>query len=125
MLEQEDLHAVVVASATSVHAEQALKAIAKGYHVLSEMPLSIDLNVVSTLLDYQRDRVVTKWLILVRSGPHCSSSVRDLSAELPGGEGPVQILSSFRRVVPQWTQPDIKRSTWAPCRVSFANRRPP
>jgi hypothetical protein len=47
MLEQESLHAVVVASATSVHAEQALKAIAKGYHVLCEKPLSIDLTIVS------------------------------------------------------------------------------
>jgi myo-inositol 2-dehydrogenase/D-chiro-inositol 1-dehydrogenase len=49
MLEQERLHAVVVASATSVHAEQALKAIAKGCHVLCEKPLSIDINVVSLL----------------------------------------------------------------------------
>lgn len=49
MLELERLHAVVVASATSVHAEQALKAIAKGYHVLCEKPLSIDLNIVSLL----------------------------------------------------------------------------
>jgi myo-inositol 2-dehydrogenase/D-chiro-inositol 1-dehydrogenase len=47
MLKHEGLHAVVVASATSVHAEQALKAIAKGYHVLCEKPLSIDLAVVS------------------------------------------------------------------------------
>lgn len=49
MLEQESLHAVIVASATSVHAEQAVKAIAKGCHVLCEKPLSIDLNVVSVL----------------------------------------------------------------------------
>jgi hypothetical protein len=47
MLERESLHAVIVASATSVHAEQALKAIAKGLHVLCEKPLSIDLTVVS------------------------------------------------------------------------------
>lgn len=48
MLAQENLQAVVVASATSVHAEQALKAIAKGLHVLCEKPLSLDLNIVST-----------------------------------------------------------------------------
>lgn len=47
MLEKEDLHAVVVASVTAVHAEQALKAITKGYHVLCEKPLSIDVDVVS------------------------------------------------------------------------------
>ena len=54
MLEQESLHAVIVASATSVHAEQAMKAIAKGYHVLCEKPLSIDLNVVSLLWCWYR-----------------------------------------------------------------------
>ena len=48
MLEHESLHAVVVASATSSHAEQAMEAIPKGYNVLCEKPLSIDLEVVST-----------------------------------------------------------------------------
>ncbi|THY11516.1 NAD(P)-binding protein [Aureobasidium pullulans] len=38
----ENLDAVIVASTTSVHAEQAIKAISKGYHVLCEKPLSID-----------------------------------------------------------------------------------
>lgn len=47
MLANEALDAVVVASATSVHAKQALAAIAKGCHVLCEKPLSIDLQVVS------------------------------------------------------------------------------
>lgn len=47
MLAEENLDAVIVASATSVHAEQAIKAISKGYHVLCEKPLSIDLKVVS------------------------------------------------------------------------------
>jgi myo-inositol 2-dehydrogenase/D-chiro-inositol 1-dehydrogenase len=47
MLEKADLEAVVVASVTAVHAEQALKAIEKGYHVLCEKPLSIDVEVVS------------------------------------------------------------------------------
>ncbi|KAI7204263.1 hypothetical protein KC316_g781 [Hortaea werneckii] len=45
MLEQEALDAVVVASATSVHARQALAAIAKGCHVLCEKPLSIAFRV--------------------------------------------------------------------------------
>jgi myo-inositol 2-dehydrogenase/D-chiro-inositol 1-dehydrogenase len=46
MLEKADLEAVVVASVTAVHAEQALKAIKKGLHVLCEKPLSIDVEVV-------------------------------------------------------------------------------
>lgn len=47
MLEKGDLEAVVVASVTAVHAEQAIKAIKKGLHVLCEKPLSIDAEVVS------------------------------------------------------------------------------
>lgn len=47
MLDTENLDAVVVASATSVHAEQAIAAIKKGYHVLCEKPLSLDIKVVS------------------------------------------------------------------------------
>ena len=46
MLEKVDLDAVVVASITAAHAEQALKAIEKGLHVLCEKPLSIDADVV-------------------------------------------------------------------------------
>lgn len=60
MLEKEDLQAVVVSSATSVHAEQALKAIAKGYHVLCEKPLSLDLSVVSTFDCTTSDRLLTE-----------------------------------------------------------------
>lgn len=47
MLQKEALDAVVVASATSVHAEQAIAAIKKGLHVLCEKPLSLDLGIVS------------------------------------------------------------------------------
>lgn len=65
MLEQESLHAVVVASATSVHAEQALKAITKGYHVLCEKPLSIDLNVVSAVCRCCKDHALRQWLMNV------------------------------------------------------------
>ena len=51
MLEKEDLQAVIIASVTSVHAEQAIKAIAKGYHVLCEKPLSINVDIVGPSLD--------------------------------------------------------------------------
>jgi myo-inositol 2-dehydrogenase / D-chiro-inositol 1-dehydrogenase len=47
MIEKEDLQAVVIASVTAVHAEQTLKAINKGYHVLCEKPLSINVEIVS------------------------------------------------------------------------------
>lgn len=44
--EEKDLDAVVIASATIVHAEQAIKAIQRGLHVLCEKPLSTDPEVV-------------------------------------------------------------------------------
>ena len=46
MLSHEGLQAVVIASVTSVHAEQAIKAIQKGLHVLSEKPLSTNVEIV-------------------------------------------------------------------------------
>ncbi|KAJ5605748.1 hypothetical protein N7510_008529 [Penicillium lagena] len=51
MLEKEDLQAVVVASVTAVHAEQTLKAIEKGLHVLCEKPLSIDVGIAQSVVD--------------------------------------------------------------------------
>jgi myo-inositol 2-dehydrogenase/D-chiro-inositol 1-dehydrogenase len=47
MLKQEGLQAVVVASATTVHAEQAIKAIDADKHVLCEKPISTSIEVVS------------------------------------------------------------------------------
>lgn len=49
MLAHKDLEAICVASATSVHAEQANKAIEKGKHVLCEKPLGTTVEVVSFL----------------------------------------------------------------------------
>ena len=49
LAKEKTLQAVVVASATTVHAEQAIKAIEKGYHVLCEKPLSTSPEVVSPL----------------------------------------------------------------------------
>jgi myo-inositol 2-dehydrogenase / D-chiro-inositol 1-dehydrogenase len=47
MLDREtELDAVIIASATTVHAEQAIKAINKGLHVLCEKPLSTNVEVV-------------------------------------------------------------------------------
>jgi myo-inositol 2-dehydrogenase/D-chiro-inositol 1-dehydrogenase len=46
MIKQEGLQAVVIASATTVHAEQAIKAIAANLHVLCEKPLGTTVEVV-------------------------------------------------------------------------------
>lgn len=48
MLEDDRIQAVVVSTITAVHADQSLAAIAKGYHVLCEKPLSLDLEIVSS-----------------------------------------------------------------------------
>ncbi|KAF6841053.1 myo-inositol 2-dehydrogenase [Colletotrichum musicola] len=45
------LEAVCVASATSVHAEQAIKAIEAGKHVLCEKPLGITVEISQTVVD--------------------------------------------------------------------------
>lgn len=46
MIQHEGLEAVWVSSSTNVHAEQTLKAIEKGLHVLCEKPLSTDIEEV-------------------------------------------------------------------------------
>ncbi|KAJ9481361.1 hypothetical protein VN97_g12121 [Penicillium thymicola] len=59
MLEQADLEAVVIASITAVHAEQALKAIKKGLHVLCEKPLSIDVEVAQSVVSAYEKSLIT------------------------------------------------------------------
>jgi predicted dehydrogenase len=49
MIKQEGLQAVVIGTATSVHAEEAIKAMHQGLHVLCEKPLSTSIAVVSLL----------------------------------------------------------------------------
>lgn len=48
---ESSLQAVVVSSATTVHAEQAIKAIEKGLHVLCEKPLSTSVEISQTVVD--------------------------------------------------------------------------
>lgn len=55
MIKQDGLQAVVIGTATSVHAEEAIKAMHQGLHVLCEKPLSTSIPVVSSReanLDY-------------------------------------------------------------------------
>jgi len=50
MLKQEGLQAVVVASVTTVHAEQAIKAIENNLHVLCEKPLSTSVEISQSVV---------------------------------------------------------------------------
>lgn len=47
MIQQPGLMAVVIGTATSVHAEEAIKAMEKNLHVLCEKPLSTSIAIVS------------------------------------------------------------------------------
>lgn len=52
MLKHPGLEAVVVATVTTAHAEQAIKAIEANKHVLCEKPLSTSVEIVSTPFDW-------------------------------------------------------------------------
>ncbi|KAF2470734.1 NAD(P)-binding protein [Lindgomyces ingoldianus] len=54
MLRHESLEAVVVATVTTVHAEQTIQAIESGMHVLSEKPLSTQLDICEKVLTTAR-----------------------------------------------------------------------
>ncbi|PVH73457.1 NAD(P)-binding protein [Cadophora sp. DSE1049] len=51
MIKQEGLQAVVIASVTTVHAEQAIKAIEANLHVLCEKPLSTSVDISQSVVD--------------------------------------------------------------------------
>lgn len=53
MIEQTGLNAVVIGTATSVHAEEAIKAMEKNLHVLCEKPLSTNIDIVSCCLYFE------------------------------------------------------------------------
>lgn len=55
MLKHEGLEAVCVATVTTVHAEQTIKAIEAGKHVLCEKPLSTKLDIVCILLSFSHN----------------------------------------------------------------------
>ena len=59
---EKDLQAVIVASATIVHSEQAIKAIQLGLHVLCEKPLSTDPE--------ESQRVVTAYRASIKQHPN-------------------------------------------------------
>ncbi|OCK80092.1 NAD(P)-binding protein [Lepidopterella palustris CBS 459.81] len=56
MLQHEGLEAVVVATVTTVHAEQAIKAIKADKHVLCEKPLSTSVEISQSVVDAARPK---------------------------------------------------------------------
>ncbi|KAI9755036.1 MAG: hypothetical protein M4579_004439 [Chaenotheca gracillima] len=60
MLKQEGLQAVIIASVTTVHAEQAIKAIEADKHVLCEKPLSTSAEISQTVVDAAKKKPLLK-----------------------------------------------------------------
>lgn len=87
---EKDIEAVVIASATVVHADQAIKAINLGLHVLCEKPLSTSPEVVSRL---SLQRVVHALITVL-----CAVTIRSFGVS--GFEKKVSLSKSHLRLLP-------------------------
>ncbi|OKL57346.1 hypothetical protein UA08_07646 [Talaromyces atroroseus] len=83
MLKHEGLQAVVVASATAVHAEQTVKAIEKDLHVLCEKPLSTSIEISQSVLDAANRKPHLK--VLCGFSRRFDASYRDAFAKTQAG----------------------------------------
>ncbi|KAJ5320147.1 hypothetical protein PENANT_c025G04664 [Penicillium antarcticum] len=83
MLKHEGLVAVVVASATAVHAEQALKAIAADKHVLCEKPISTSVEVSQSVIDAATKKPHLK--VMCGFSRRFDKSYRDAYAKMQAG----------------------------------------
>ncbi|CAI7632095.1 unnamed protein product [Penicillium pancosmium] len=88
MLEKANLQAVVVASITAVHAEQAIKAIKKGLHVLCEKPLSIDLEVAQSVVSAYEESLkkYPQQKVMCGFSRRFDASYREAHAKISRGE---------------------------------------
>ena len=80
MLDSEKLEAVVVATSTTVHAEQAIKAIERGLHVLCEKPLSTSVATSQAVVDAAAKRPELK--VLCGFSRRFDASYRSAHAQL-------------------------------------------
>ncbi|WYZ42396.1 hypothetical protein EsH8_VI_000095 [Colletotrichum jinshuiense] len=83
LLKHQGLRAVCVASATSVHAEQANKAIAAGKHVLCEKPLGTTVEVSQSVVDAAATRPDLK--VMCGFSRRFDASYRDAYAKVQEG----------------------------------------
>ncbi|KAJ6172225.1 hypothetical protein N7470_001292 [Penicillium chermesinum] len=93
MLQQEGLEAIVVASATAVHAEQAIKAIEADKHVLCEKPLSTNVEVSQSVVDAAAKKPHLK--VMCGFSRRFDASYRDAYQKMQTGQiGTVSVLRS-------------------------------
>ncbi|QGA14090.1 hypothetical protein EYB26_001743 [Talaromyces marneffei] len=83
MLRHEGLEAVCIASVTSVHADQAISAIAAGKHVLCEKPLATSAEVSQTVVDAAAKRPDLK--VMCGFSRRFDESYRDAHAKMEAG----------------------------------------
>ncbi|KAJ5215816.1 NAD-binding Rossmann fold oxidoreductase family protein [Penicillium cinerascens] len=83
MLKHEGLQAIVVASATAVHAEQAIKAINADKHVLCEKPLSTSVEVSQSVVDAANKRPHLK--VMCGFSRRFDNSYRDAFKKMSAG----------------------------------------
>ncbi|KAK9452690.1 hypothetical protein V1511DRAFT_134231 [Dipodascopsis uninucleata] len=83
MLKHEGLEAVVLATVTAVHAEQAIKAIAADKHVMSEKPLSISPEVSQQVVDAAKTKPHLK--VMCALSRRFDASYRDVKAKIDSG----------------------------------------
>lgn len=110
MLRHEGLEAVVVASATAVHAEQAIKAIDAEKHVLCEKPLSTSVEIVCNPISFTllpinlvARGLTVLFLVPIRPRRCCQEA---------SSQGDVRLLSSLRRLLSGCIQQDERRLDW-------------
>ncbi|KAI9820780.1 MAG: hypothetical protein M1827_005151 [Pycnora praestabilis] len=83
MIKQEGLEAVVVATVTTVHAEQAIKAIEAGLHVLCEKPLSTSVEVSQSVVDAAKKKPHLK--VMCGFSRRFDASYRDAYEKMDSG----------------------------------------
>lgn len=94
---EKTLQAVVVASATTVHAEQAIKAIERGLHVLCEKPISTSPEIVSTEnINSSQIFNIPFFQIVPISGRH----LQKIHPKIPQPKSNLRILPSLRCLIP-------------------------
>lgn len=115
------LQAVVVASATTVHAEQAIKAIERGLHVLCEKPLSTSPEIVRSLPSKPSMKVesrVNQFPVPIRG-----RRVQNQHQEIPLPKSNLRLLPPLRRLLPGRTRTHGKRTHRDALRLPLTDMR--
>ena len=118
MIQLPGLQAVVIGTATSVHAEESIKAMEKNLHVLCEKPLSINIDIVSLCRMTATIFQSTTTYLFETVQTSCRSSRKATSSQ-----GYVWLLSPVRRLLPRRVQKDRTRHDRPPINPPQPNVR--